>query len=366
MADFQSTLTAQEIEKVLTGAVLFNSNTKLSEAQKAQARANIGATSYGEGIKIVSHFDTLAELEAAVAEPKPSDAYSVGSKLPYNLYIYDGLASEWKDYGAIRSTDISARFAQNKSVAVADWEEDTNVFEDYSYKAQIPIGEVTGNDFPIVVFSPFDATCGNFCPMAYSFDGCVEVWAKTKPTATISIPAITFIVQEEGATGNSTKGITNACGGTPTGGVTTAMLANGSLTTPKYANASVTRAKLANDALYSPFNALGASYSIVATDMGKTLRGAWNADTDITLSQSVSTTLPIGFEFAVLRYGSSSSAMTQLIADGVKFLVLGATSTMKNVTLQIPETFGMIALKKCTTEAAGDCWLVTGNVEVVS
>ena len=239
MADFQSTLTAQEIEKVLTGAVLFNSNTKLSEAQKAQARANIGATPYGEGIKIVSHFDTVEELKSMVAQPMPGDAYSVGSKLPYNLYIYDSLASEWKDYGAIRSTDISARFAQNKSVAVADWEEDTNVFVDYSYKAKIPVGEVTGNDFPIVAFSPFDATSGNFCPIAYCFDGYVEVWAKTKPTATISIPAITFIVQEGGATGNSAKGITNACGGTPTGGVTTALLAKQSVTAEKIAPGAV-------------------------------------------------------------------------------------------------------------------------------
>ena len=241
MADFQSSKTAQEIEEVFTGAVLFNTSSNLSEAQKAQARANIGATSYGEGIKIVSHFDTLDELKSMIAEPKPGDAYSVGLTLPYNLYLYDGLLSEWKDYGAIRSTDIKARFAQNKVVAVADWEEDTNVFVDYSYKAKIPIGEVTGDDFPIVAFSPFDATCGNFCPIAYCFDGYVEIWAKELPTEAISVPAITFIVQEDGGTGNSTKGITNACGGTPTGGVDTNQLANGAVTAKKLSTDAVTR-----------------------------------------------------------------------------------------------------------------------------
>lgn len=197
MADFQSSKTAQEIETVLTGAVLFNTNSNLSEAQKAQARANIGATSYGEGIKIISHFDTLAELEAAVLNPKPGDAYSVGASLPYNLYIYDSLLSEWRDYGAIRSTDISARFAQNVTVAVGDWEEDTGVFVDYTYKAAIPIGEVTSNDFPLIVFSPEDALSGNFCPIAYTFDGYVEIWAKAIPNTAISIPAITFIVMSE-------------------------------------------------------------------------------------------------------------------------------------------------------------------------
>lgn len=197
MADFQSSKTAQEIETVLTGAVLFNTNTKLSETQKAQARANIGATANGEGIKIISHFDTLAKLEAAVKSPNAGDAYSVGTDLPYNLYIYDFLSAEWRDYGAIRSTDISARFAQDITVEVGSWEEDTDVFVDYTYKAAIPLGEVTGNDFPIVGFSPSDAIGGNFSPIAYSFDGYVEIWAKTVPSSAISIPVITFIVQQE-------------------------------------------------------------------------------------------------------------------------------------------------------------------------
>lgn len=243
MADFQSSKTAQEIEEVLTGALTYKSSQSLSESEKALVREKIGATSYGEGIKIVSHFDTVDELKSMVAEPKPGDAYSVGAALPYNLYIYDSLASEWKDYGVIRSADIKARFAQNKVVSAADWEEDTNVFVDYSYKARIPIGEATGDDFPIVAFSPFDATCGNFCPIAYCFDGYVEIWAKELPTEAMSVPAITFIVQEnaERAAGKSTKGITNACGGTPTGGISTSQLANGSVTAPKLSTDAVTR-----------------------------------------------------------------------------------------------------------------------------
>lgn len=238
MADFQSSKTAQEIETVLTGAVLFNTYTKLSETQKAQARANIGATANGEGIKIISHFDTLEELEAAVKSPNAGDAYSVGSSLPYNLYIYDFLSTEWRDYGAIRSTDISARFAQNVDVGVSAWKEDTDVFTDFTYKAQIPLGEVTGNDFPIVAFSPTDAVSGNFCPIAYCFDGYVEIWARAIPGTAISIPAITFIVQSGGASGGSTKGITNASGGIATGGIGADQIAN----------SSVTAAKLATDA----------------------------------------------------------------------------------------------------------------------
>lgn len=195
MADFQSSLTAKQIEKVLTGAVVFNAATSLSEAQKAQARENIGATPIGFGIKITAHFATPADLEEAVPSPAEGDAYSVGTAVPYDLYIYDSLHGSWANYGPIRSTDITARFLQDVTVAMDDWEEDDSIFADYKYKASIPAAEVTKNDFPIVAFSPSDAAGGNFCPIAYTFDGIVQIFAKSIPAAAITIPAITFIVQ---------------------------------------------------------------------------------------------------------------------------------------------------------------------------
>lgn len=197
MADFQSSKTAAEIEEVLTGALTYKSSQTLTETEKAFVREKIGATELGEGIKIVSHFDSLDELEAAVPNPNAGAAYSIGTELPYNLYVYDFYHDTWVNHGPIRSTDINARFAQEISVDVDAWEEDTDVFADYTFKAAIPIGEVTENDFPLVVFSPSDALSGNFCPIAYTFDGYVEIWAKAIPNAAISIPAITFIVMSE-------------------------------------------------------------------------------------------------------------------------------------------------------------------------
>lgn len=233
MADFQSSKTADEIEEVFTGAILYNTNQKLTETEQAQARENIGASPFGAGVNIIAHFDSLDELKARVEDPEPGKAYSVGESLPYNLYAYDFLAVDWRDYGPIRALDISARFAQNSVVAVADWQEDTDVFADYIYKAQIPLGEVTGSDFPIVAFNPFEAASGNFCPIAYSFDGYVEIWAKIVPTEAITVPAITFIVLGEGANGGNTKGITNASGGIATGGIGADKLANGAVTAEK-------------------------------------------------------------------------------------------------------------------------------------
>lgn len=195
MADYQSSLRAEQIESVLTGAVVFNQDADLTENQKAQARQNIGATAYGQGIQIKAHFETLDDLLVTAERPSAGDAYSVGDVLPYDLYIYDYLHARWVNYGPIRATDISARFAQDVTVAVSAWEEDDSVFADYPFKAAIPIADVSINDFPIVAFSPKDAVSGNFCPVAYTFDGIVQIFAREKPTSAMSIPAITFIVQ---------------------------------------------------------------------------------------------------------------------------------------------------------------------------
>ena len=361
MADFQSSKTAQEIETVLTGAVLFNTYTKLSETQKAQARANIGATANGEGIKIISHFDTLEELEAAVKSPNAGDAYSVGSNLPYNLYIYDFLSAEWRDYGAIRSTDISARFAQNVAVDVSAWKEDTDVFVDFSYKAQIPLGEVTGNDFPVVAFAPSDAVSGNYCPIAYCFDGYVEVWARAIPATAISIPAITFIIQDDGASGGSTKGITNASGGIATGGIGSEQIADGSMTTPKYANASVTRAKLAPDALYSPFTIFSSGDTVNVNHIGKKLRDG--NSTAYILNVAADSNIPNGAELAVFRLWSTSLKI--VFGSGTRVALKGGTGFLTAPTLAVPEKYTTIALEKVMKYDGYDIWHVLGDVEVV-
>ena len=243
MADYPLKQLAEDVQKILDTALTVNNSypQALTEEEKAITREKIGASAIGEGIKIISHFDTLEELVSTITKPSAGDAYSVGTKIPYRLYVYDFLREEWRDYGPIRSTDIKARFAQNVAVSTSAWKADTDVFEDYTYKAQIPLGEVTGSDFPIVAFAPFDAVSGNYCPIAYCFDGYVEVWAKAIPATAITIPAITFIIQDDGASGGSTKGITNASGGIATGGIGSEQIADGSITAEKIAINAVSK-----------------------------------------------------------------------------------------------------------------------------
>lgn len=243
MADYPLKQEAAEVQDILDGAFLSNKGQVFTEETKAFMREKIGASATGDGIKILSHFDTLEELQTAVPNPNAGAAFSVGVNLPYNLYIFDFYNGDWRNYGPIRANDIKARFAQNIPVSVSAWAEDTTVFADYTFKARIALAEVTGNDFPIVAFAPFDAISGNFCPVAYCFDGYVEIWAKSIPTAAITIPAATFIVQDtaDSITRNSTKGITNASGGVPTGGIGTNQLANRSITAQKIAPNAVSK-----------------------------------------------------------------------------------------------------------------------------
>lgn len=232
---FQSSLLAQEMENIWTGSVRFNAEQGLSESQKAQARENIGAVPFGSFLKILGHFDTVAELQAS-APQNVGDAYSVGATTPYNLYIYDGLRKEWKDYGQIRTTDISARYVENQVIAVSAWVQDDVSLAGYSYKAQITVSGATENDFPIVAFNQSDAVSGNFAPLSFSFDGYLEIWAKEKPTAAVTIPIATIIVN-----GGNGRGITNATGGITAGSIGTANLANGSVTAAKISDGAVSQ-----------------------------------------------------------------------------------------------------------------------------
>ena len=224
---FKSSLFAQEMEDTWTGTVRFNSEQSLSESQKAQACANIGATQFGTLLKILGHFDTVTELQAS-APQHVGDAYSVGTAAPYNLYIFDGLRNEWMDYGQIRAADISARYVENQTIAVSAWTEDNSVLAGYNYRAQITISGATEDDFPIVAFDQSDAVSGNFAALSFAFDGYIEIWAKAKPTAAVTIPVATLIVN-----GGNGRGITNATGGIAAGSVGADSLENGAVTAIK-------------------------------------------------------------------------------------------------------------------------------------
>lgn len=354
---FQSSLLAQEMEDTWTGTVRFNAEQGLTEAQKAQARENIGAVPFGSFLKILGHFDTVAELQAT-APQNVGDAYSVGATAPYSLYIYDGLREEWKDYGQIRTTDISARYVENQVIAVSAWAKDTSSLAGYSYKAQITVSGATGDDFPIVAFNQSDAVSGNFAALAFSNNGHIEIFAKIKPTAAVTIPVATIIVN-----GGNGRGITNATGGITVGSIGTASLANGSVTAAKISDGAVTRTKLAQDALYSPIRMVQSDSNVVSSDVGATIRTGGSASAiTVTLTQAVSHAMPIGTEIAFLPW---VAATMKIAFNGVKVGILDQAQAYSSPTFTLKHK-GMIAIKKILSDSNGDYWLLSGLTEEVT
>lgn len=338
----------QEIDDTLIGAVRFNADQNLSDSEKAQARENIGAVPFGSNLKILGHFDTVTELQAS-APQNVGDAYSVGTATPYNLYIFDGLRNEWLDYGQIRAADISSQYVENQVIAVSAWTQDETALAGYSYKAQITVSGATGDDFPIVAFDQSDAVSGNYAPLSFSFDGYIEIWAKTKPTAAVTIPIATIIVN-----GGNGRGITNATGGIAAGSIKTADLADGSVVASKIGNGAVTRAKLAQNALISPMKWINTSpYNVVADDLEKTLICDGKlATVQINISNELFAALPAGGSFAIIQWSvSSNTSLTITIGSEYWLNKAGELNGKKGGSITTNNTRTMIVLKKMTTSS---------------
>lgn len=151
------------------------------------------------------------------------------------------------------------------------------------------------------------------------------------------------------------------------GAVINDSIANGSVSNAKIADNTISRAKLAQDALYSPVQDGVNSRTLTVTDIGKTMKGGWNAAMTLTLTQSNSAQMPVGAEIAVFNYSQEAGHGTKIIGDGVRFFISGDNVVHTSATIKVAAPFGMIALKKFNNnKSLGDYWLVTGDVEVVT
>lgn len=55
----------------------------------------------GRGLDILGYYPSLEALRGAVAAPEAGDAYGIGGEPPYSIYIFDGVALDWKDNGPL-------------------------------------------------------------------------------------------------------------------------------------------------------------------------------------------------------------------------------------------------------------------------
>lgn len=103
---FYSSLSGQEIENTLLGAVRSDVDQTLTTSEKARARANIGAGEINSTFKVLGYFDTYEDMiESLQLLPQPGDAYGIGTSSPYDIYVYDGVHNTWVNNGPIAYSD---------------------------------------------------------------------------------------------------------------------------------------------------------------------------------------------------------------------------------------------------------------------
>lgn len=78
---------------------------------------------------------------------------------------------------------------RNKTIATSAWASDTT-YTEYPYRASVALPPITAVSFVEIVFSPVDATSGNFAPVCDTYNGGIYVYAKAVPDAAITIPTI--------------------------------------------------------------------------------------------------------------------------------------------------------------------------------
>lgn len=78
---------------------------------------------------------------------------------------------------------------RNQTIATSAWASDTT-YADYPYRASVALPTITAVSFVEIVFSPADATSGNFAPVCQTYAGGVYIYAKAVPDAAITIPTI--------------------------------------------------------------------------------------------------------------------------------------------------------------------------------
>lgn len=199
MADYNSSLTGEQIEQTLLGAVLSNKSQFLTEEQKAQARKNIGAGTSDSGLKILGYYATAEQLETSVPDPKTGDAYAVGTAAPYDIYIWDAVHRSWVNNGNIRGADgkdadlsdaepMKHKFADVRIAPAAYVADET--YPDFPFRAAIPLEGINDTMTPCVTFDVAEAIGGMFAPVAECYNGGVYVYAESALNYEIIIPTI--------------------------------------------------------------------------------------------------------------------------------------------------------------------------------
>ena len=93
----------------------------------------------------------------------------------------------------IASIEFDKVTTTNKTVPTSAWSSDSTYTDlGFNYRASVSVSRVTDDYIPDVNFSPADQYSGNLASFADTYNGGVYIYAKTQPTATVTIESAIF------------------------------------------------------------------------------------------------------------------------------------------------------------------------------
>ena len=103
--------------------------------------------------------------------------------------LLKAIQNELQDLEAGTGVELKKLQFNNVSVEVADFVAD-ETYEDFPFRASVPLEGVIESMIPEVIFGLLDATSGNFAPVSESYNGGVHLYASDIPEADATIPVI--------------------------------------------------------------------------------------------------------------------------------------------------------------------------------
>lgn len=157
-----------------------------TQRQISIARVNIPAGTVSLSASMITDERLDPSVCGIVTEAIKIDTTTMQSQFEALL---KSIQNELQDLEAGTGVELKKLQFNNTSVAVSAFVADTT-YEDYPFRASVPLEGVLSSMIPEVVFSLLDATSGLFAPVAESYNGGVYLYAADKPESTTVIPTI--------------------------------------------------------------------------------------------------------------------------------------------------------------------------------
>ncbi len=130
----------------------------------------------------------VAQLNAVIAQAQALVNALTGGAVPNHATTHATAGDDPVSPQSIGAELISLRFSDTE-VDPATFSAD-NTYEDYSFRAAVPLAGVTADHDVDVRFDASDAVSGVFAPVAATYNGGVYLYASEVPEATVTIPRI--------------------------------------------------------------------------------------------------------------------------------------------------------------------------------